>query len=86
MKGLGWVLAFFIAMIAVGAFTLGFSLGDAFGANLEECRNWTTGQAGDSSTPCDGGSNYAGTLRTVGILLVFIGLSALAFWALFRRG
>ncbi|KKM16519.1 hypothetical protein LCGC14_1685040 [marine sediment metagenome] len=26
MKGLGWLLAFFIALIAVGAFTLGFSV------------------------------------------------------------
>ena len=47
------------------------------------CRDWTTGQAGDSSTPCSGGSDY---LATVGILLAVMGVAGLAAWALFRRG
>ena len=85
MKGLGWLLAFFIALIAVGAFTLGFSLGDALGASLEECRNWTTGQAGGFSTPCPPRNTLADILPTLSILLAVIGLASLAFWALFRR-
>ncbi len=57
----------------------------AFAADGGSCRDWTTGQAGDSSTPCQsGGSNYAGTLAIVSILLAVTGLVALAFWALFR--
>ena len=50
------------------------------------CRDWTTGQAGDSSTPCQsGGSNYADTLATAGILLASMGLGFLALLVLFRR-
>ena len=84
MKGRGWLLAFFIAVVAVGAFTSGFSLGDAFG-NLDECRAWTTGQAGDVSTPCPADIHY-NTLVTLSVLILGVGLSSLAFWALFRRG
>ncbi|KKK57264.1 hypothetical protein LCGC14_3056220 [marine sediment metagenome] len=48
-----------------------------------ECREWTTGQAGDVVHPCpDDGKDY---LVVVSILLAVIGLAALAFWALFRR-
>ncbi len=84
MKGLGWLLAFFIALIAVGAFTLGFSLGDALG-NLAECLAWTTGQAGDVSTPCPA-DTYSNALVTLSMIILGAGLSLLAFWALFRRG
>ena len=83
MKGRGWLLILSMVAMVVSAFTLGFSLGDAFG-NLDECRAWTTGQAGDVSTPCSADIHY-NTLVTLSVLILGAGLAALAFWALFRR-
>ncbi|KKM24069.1 hypothetical protein LCGC14_1608830 [marine sediment metagenome] len=83
MKGRGWLLILGMVVV-VSAFTLGFSLGDAFG-NLDECRAWTTGQAGDVSTPCPA-DIYSNTLVTLSVLILGAGVGALAFWALFRRG
>ncbi len=83
MKGRGWLLILGMVVV-VSAFTLGFSLWDAFG-NLDECRAWTTGQAGDVSTPCPADIHY-NTLVTLSVLIIGAGVGALAFWALFRRG
>ena len=84
MKGIGWLLVLGIVMMVVSAFTLGFSLGDAFGS-LGECRAWTTGQAGDVSIPCPA-DTYSNTLVTLSMIILGAGISLLAFWALFRRG
>ena len=72
--------------IATSTFIAPLSFPDTGGEPAEaECRDWTTGQAGDSSTPC-GGGGFADTLATIGILLLATGIASLAFWALFRRG